>query len=487
MNQKTNIPFIVLHLLLFSLSGIAQNYQPFFTSGNTFRYQRFNDLHYTRIDSVYASGADSVFLLSRSLRQAPGVTCPSPEAVTWGHDGLFGREMRKTSNGDYQFCSITGDTIFLRPQLPMMTPWQFHSDSTLTAMIISRDTMSFLGVTDSVLTIAISDGRQIKLSRAYGLWQAPNFSAYFEGGGMDDYHYVALPSGGEQDIRNWVHWRVGDFYDAKWGPNGGAQHFRLTRQELIQQFVNPAADTMINTWWTAGLEWYAPADTIPTGHNIFTDTLTLQNVVEEGYLSNHAPTWEQQFWYIDTGGDSIVNIMDAHFQHSQFGMRPVEQWTAYAIDTCGGVNPAFGPLLTYQRRAAYGLGITESESSQLSPFASQNYWMVCYRTASDSLGPCDPMINVALGNKADEMRTKFHVTVYPNPARDRIFVRLKGGGIGEVEYRLTDLVGRHVAAPRRVFGAVEAEEFALDLSIGTYLLHVRTANAHRTVRVVVGR
>jgi hypothetical protein len=79
-----------------------------------------------------------------------------PNTLCYQDYSFIGRKVIHLQNNDYKLLNINGDTILLRPTLPVGSSWicfQTSPSNQIEATIVSEDTMSILGQLDSVKII----------------------------------------------------------------------------------------------------------------------------------------------------------------------------------------------------------------------------------------------------------------------------------------------------------------------------------------------
>lgn len=158
----------------------AQNYRPF-GPGRTYHYREAAavvggaDSFFTfRVDSAAASGANSVYYFNRTVRQ--NAMWGSPTA-NLRRINVFGGWMRwNGATGVAIFgAADTSATVELHTRAANGTSWRF-TDS-LTAAITAFRVTGF-PTSDTILTITVSDGRRIEVSRWLGILESPAFDYY---------------------------------------------------------------------------------------------------------------------------------------------------------------------------------------------------------------------------------------------------------------------------------------------------------------------
>ena len=144
------IPIFIL-LCSYSTSIQAQNYnclqsgvKPFYTNGNGY-------LRGMRIDSVRASGSDTIFYPYHTPRYR--TYPPDSTGNSW-----LGKKVIKQADGTFLFDDMWHDTVVVKTQALLGDTWTFYNDTTnisYKATVTAIDTMTVLGTLDSVKKIKI--------------------------------------------------------------------------------------------------------------------------------------------------------------------------------------------------------------------------------------------------------------------------------------------------------------------------------------------
>jgi len=168
----------------------AQHYQAFnadrivcFEGSDTDRSLKFQ-----RVDSVTVESGDSVFWFYPNFDNDDPV-CIRPIGENWS-----GYKMLVRANGDHLFFNKQRDTIVLKTHAGLNTPWQLYSRAgklTIMGEVVKHDTLSFLGLTDSVKTIGFRvyngnnellehrlNSLHIMLSKEYGILKTLAFKSF---------------------------------------------------------------------------------------------------------------------------------------------------------------------------------------------------------------------------------------------------------------------------------------------------------------------
>ncbi|KAA9333138.1 T9SS type A sorting domain-containing protein [Hymenobacter busanensis] len=171
-------------LALASITAQAQQFRPFRTgTAHQFTETSAADtIHTLRLESAALVGSDSVFRFNGRVvpvRRVLGTTCYLTHVQR--PDNLFGATLTKRAAGtEYVLTAANGRTFTLRPRAALGQPWAATSTG-LTAHVTARAIDNVLGLPDSVVTIALSDGKTLRLSKHYGLVSGPALGAYLNG------------------------------------------------------------------------------------------------------------------------------------------------------------------------------------------------------------------------------------------------------------------------------------------------------------------
>jgi len=181
MRRRSTLILCALAFLHLGGSAQAQNWRPF-AAGRTYHYRQTatqagqpDRLFTLQVDSVYVQGADSVFCFNR-------VNVPDPAnhfgAPAWARANLFGGWLYwNAGSGEARFRSQGRQPeVVVQTRAVVGQSWGFAPG--VTAQVLARQPRTTHGRADTVLVIGLSDGRQLQLSRRWGLLAGPNFDAY---------------------------------------------------------------------------------------------------------------------------------------------------------------------------------------------------------------------------------------------------------------------------------------------------------------------
>lgn len=154
---------LLFSLLLLQWGVWGQNYSCIGPEAKTYFINQRGYLRGMRIDSVKYENGNTLFFPFRTARLT---NCSwGPIADTLG-GSWWGKTLVQTPTGSTWMQNKWGDTITIRNDANLNDSWVFYRDSTTVyyeAQIVAWDTMTFLGLTDSVKRIRITakDGSSV--------------------------------------------------------------------------------------------------------------------------------------------------------------------------------------------------------------------------------------------------------------------------------------------------------------------------------------
>ena len=180
-----NIALLYTLFMLSFLPSKAQNYRCFQPGSVQYFLNGKDYLRGMRIDSVRVSGSDTIYYPYHTPRGYYMCTYPGLLDSTGG--SWLGKRVVEQPNGDFLFDNFWNDTVLIKTQANTGDSWTFFRDTTsfsYVATVVAEDTMTILGVLDSVKTISIQsdsvgatypadpvNGLSFKLSKNHGFVQ----------------------------------------------------------------------------------------------------------------------------------------------------------------------------------------------------------------------------------------------------------------------------------------------------------------------------
>jgi hypothetical protein len=466
--KRTSHLLLLLLLLTVGLLNAAfgQNYRPF-SNGNIYRFDSPSGFYSIKVDSATAVAADSAFWFNKIVVAVPdtfpGNNCGYPSwqgpAYSYGNENVLGTKMLEKANGEFQFIAETGDTIFIQTQVPLLSSWTFLSDSSLTAMISSRTLETFHGQVDSVLTISISNGEELRISKNYGLLTVHNFNAYWSSAPVTVYQQRSLPA-----KPNYL-----DFYDFEIG-----DQFRFFESSAI----------LGSPGWTHyhdGFEVLSRQD-YPNGDSI--GYSVARSLRRRGELPNSIPfdsvmptdtiTWmfhrdTRQFLELGTLDQFEGRLLRQEYPSIPFNGRETFSFTRYVLDTC---NQTLNWYVDGGNGQHYTIGLGQTLEGTYANVDRERE-LTCYVKQTDSVAPCAiPLVNIP-EPQANEMA----LNISPNPFTESTtlqFANPRGlrhnltvtNMTGQVVRKVTEIVGDHILLERG------------ELPPGLYFYVLKSADGH---------
>ena len=471
----------------------AQNYQclqsgvkHYFTNDNGY-------LRGIRIDSVKTSGDTTFYYPFHTPRGSWAYFIPHSGLDQNGGSWL-GKKVEQLTNGTFLFDNLWGnDTVIINTQANLGDSWLFYRDTTglyYTAKVTAEDTMTFLGILDSVKTITINyyhdsalntsdslNGFQIVLSKNNGFVQVfdlytfpyhPAGAVYMQG--LDFYLDASL----------WV-----NYYSGGYPPGAGNSIYKLVT------FIDPTSNQLFETNIGAVFEddhydyTFSPdyyyLDTI-IAKTILPHSITYTYSGLQGSSSGSYPVIESYY-----GGSFTTNDSTYLFDTAQM---PEEGYPEFELQDGYGVGYAhYGTSCNYYmpydssfciKSPAYASGWIFAEEGSPSCYkiglGQTNY---IYETDNPSylqfeLGYVDPCGSYypLPPLSTPSLSATNTITIFPNPATSSLTIQSTNQPIANV--CITNLLGQAVYSKQSTAGL----QVAIDVSAlptGIYFVQVNLA------------
>lgn len=297
-----SILLLLLSMLSFNLSG--QNWSPI-VPASKLNFKHTDSAFITNtlwVDSVKTNGSDAVFYLNRVVLDCD--TCPTNfygVHYKLGRQGQFAQKtMLQSASG---ICRFWGNRPFtLLPLASEGTSWLFDTLQQITASVQSVQEAAVFGQTDSVKTIALSDGSMIRLSKNFGLLEFPDRDqsgrfvlSGIQGQGIGEQVPVF------RDIFNFV---PGDLYQQEILQHQSVGHELITQKVTILARQD-IGDTIVYQVARVGKHYYHIQSHMPT-QSYFRDTTTWIFVDSASHYANAFPN--QLLYPIWAGGNQVHSV-----------------------------------------------------------------------------------------------------------------------------------------------------------------------------------
>jgi hypothetical protein len=193
--------YFALVFQMLAFASFCQNYQTVNSGRESLFEDEYHQVKALRIDSVW-SETDSVLFPFANIGGSEMEMCYFSDGPNW-----IGSKITIKNNGDNFFTNLYNDTIILKTLAALNDSWTTYNDHNeyiITATVTEIDTMSFLGINDSVKFISFQvynqeltaldhplNSKQVIISKNYGFVKLLNFLLFpdFE---TSDFEYSNL-------------------------------------------------------------------------------------------------------------------------------------------------------------------------------------------------------------------------------------------------------------------------------------------------------
>ncbi len=475
--MKSIWQYVVL-LLIPSTIAFGQEYQPIHTHRTAYFADQYNNVKCIRIDSTEYQ-TDSVYYPFSQIREIEGM-CMTPYGASW-----VGRKVIIKENGSNIFFNKHSDSIQIQTKASLNDSWtvlNLPDSLTIIATVIDHDTLSFLGLKDSVKTVAFQvydknmnpleaalNQMHLQISKHYGFVKAlnfylfPSFEESFPFERFEAYDLIGLsnPAIGFQNL-TWfdVHdFQVGDELhildeSSDWGVvynytiTNKAIYRYLERRDFPDSIVYTySRKQSIHTRWADSSSFKFYNDTLKS--TIKPDLQFDSKLPEEPVISNY-----EAYAYSMACDATISKTEPSLYLHI---------WPNY--DSCWGnccVDGCF-PSYTYIK----GLGGPYYWCDNAFSLGGSERKLVYFKKGGITSGT--PL----LVTKMNEYTKENTIKVYPNPAHD--FINIEIGELNSrVIFELIDMNGRMILSK-----TIDSNEMKIktgELKPGMYFCRLRTDN-----------
>lgn len=477
---------IMFMTLVTAQLAFGQAFRPFKSNATYHFTDSLMNWHSVRIAPGVAVGNDTIFefnLVTTPLINPPGAqNCdgvllePKYEV---GKANTFGFKMIQKPGGQYVFvqaANATNDSLFLYTNGKINSTKVFAKGTGETATLASIGLYSVFGITDTVKTWNISNGRKIRISRNFGIIEGHDFLGYADGGSITDLQLRSFetpliqmgtppPSfhdifdyevGDKMTFKTEIRDANGDIVTEEWkwfeitgvDPFPAVNHVNYTvSADLLGIYSSPGGsqkDTILVkgeiTTWKYEVSDFPQLDAV-TGE--FVELSTGSGLVLESIEANSA--WHDRTQYT-------------------FGANVIE-------DTCNGWLSS-PPDQAWRTQYTEGLGLTRSWDPEN---LGNDTRLLCYTKGTETAGTCPTLASIV--SRDIEVPT-FDLQVYPNPASSEVNIAW-GEVKPNVNVRVLDLMGR-VIWSSNVSGA-STQIGTSNWNAGTYLVALQSADGSKAV------
>lgn len=453
--------FLLCLLCLFCLGLGAQRFRPFLPGHLHFFQSTTN--YSIRVDSVGEVNGDSTFWLNEIARPRPS-SCPNYYHYLPHQEGLYGDRFVEMADGRMAFVSRAGDSAFFETTVPTGTSWTFATTGALTATLSNRSQSTFMGVTDTVLTIDISDGQQFQLTEHHGFLSAVNLGHYLNGANQMASTLYELPA--VPDFKRFYDWQPGDTYGT-WFHMYATGYDEWASHQIQSRSLSPDSSILslgvleqkVQIWVGNGGTFVFAPQTMTMSF----DSLTvgfLEAATYEVWADSNYYFWQQP-WVQDFSGHLLLP-----FEHSL---------SQGILDSCG-----FYPLMPFPEQAMLsikyteGLGMVYKDTIIAMSTSGYHYGvhrMVCYeQVLNDSMMPCPAEFLLLSTDNTTPAEEK--ISAWLDAHQQTQGIRWEGLAPGKYCLELLDLGGRLLWQSTQVLDANGRMSLPREGSRGVYLIRM---------------
>ena len=490
-----------LYLLLLSLAALSaraqQPWQPF-RLGRTYQLSRSatpgDTTHLLRLMSGQRVGADSVFLFNaRTSRTSVQGGCGS---YVRRAANLFGATMARVGSTYVFYNTSRGTRFTLRPTQPVGQPWAATAAGVM-GQVTSRTLGTVLGQPDSLVTISITGGGVIVLSKRFGWVSGPALGRYLSPRLPNTpLLLTALP---ELGLGNAImgplavfDFQPGDvFLRRTFSPSAVFGCFtQWTRDSILSRTVSPGG---------AGITYQYRSRTLVKGCQpvVFTlnppTTLTQYVTPQTSVMFldpvANAGTNLTGYWEATSSSPSsaVGPLHLPSWRTADYNGRPVQ---GHIVLLNCRAAPADSLLMDagnldngYHAGSAPGLGLV---FTSVISFTGETMQLIGYRKGTETWGQLTTFAQLLA---ARDVRPAASTTAFPNPFASTLTATFALARPQAVAAELRDALGRTVRqVPGAAFaaGAGRLEVPTAGLPAGVYTLHLHFAGEkrHEVLKVV---
>lgn len=439
---------IMIFTIISTICSNAQDYQTF-NSKRTALFSRDlngqSDIQCVRIDSVKFQ-ADSVFYPFAVIQEneSNSYDCRFSKLASW-----IGKTVTISANGMNTFINRTGDSIKINTKATLSEKWiayQIQDSITIEASITKFDTLSFLGLKDSVKTISFQafdkdmkpfdyqiNNMKLQLSKNYGFVTIVNFNFFpIHNSHFQVYDLIGLtnPEVGVQNL-TWfdVHdYQVGDELHVLSNYNPGPDGPYRTEDKEIYKYLERInyQDSIIYKYiliHSCEKVWWADS----SSYKYSNDTLTITIRPDSIFDKLPGETLEDRY-----------NENVTYYRHNAFHElipNKINSWLVgeyfNGTDSCLNTD-----IDVFRSRDKYlkGLGGAYYYYS-MSDISSSSRNLVYYKKGDVEWGT---KLNIT---SAVESNISEDIKIYPNPAQDKVNINIPNIGIGDYSVSIYDVLG----------------------------------------------
>ena len=423
----------------------AQQWQPV-TSSEKFNYRVDTAVLISNVifaDSAKLENGDSVFYLNRVVSKCIG--CPVPGTYLCNQPQFLLKEMILHPGGVYLFKNP--GSFILKTLAVVYETWLFDTAAAITAQVTAKSVVQVFGQLDSVKTISLSNGQVIKLSKDHGIIQFPVIGQgknYLLEGISGRSSGTLLP--GFREVYNF---KVGDVFQFRnewmsfaigYGSTSLVKQRILTRDSTSQGYSYGVEQCRMS--------WDVSINGIPGSTSHMYQVINVEYTDSSSHICNDYPGQMVRSLYgsLPPPYDyvSFMNIvLDTGLTISRI-VGPPEHFVFYYY----GSDTLIPQMLPDSYTSEYTTGL-----GQVMYYDAEFEWysynrLIGYIKDGDTTGIIYP--NDFILEKTQTPNPSPGIIVFPNPASERVFIRLPENGLKSVRVELFGSDGRIVKSVNEV-------------------------------------
>jgi hypothetical protein len=481
-----NAGWFLLFFLIIN-AGIldAQQWRPV-TSTEKFNY-RVDTAGYISntilVDSLKMENGDSVFCFNRVVTACP--SCPYSDWKLYNQPQFLKKKMTRKPGGMYVFSDP--GRFYIKTLAGLNESWVFDSAANITAQVTAKTWETVFNIPDSVKTISLSNGQVIKLSKDHGITEFPL---------MGKNHTYSLEGIAGRDLGTLIpgffdffNFNVGDVfqyhgksinygigYGTGWlekvtvisrdsSPEGYHYGVISTGMSWQESLIGPVGDSTHFYYDTTNV--YIDS----AGHPCNFYPLQLVRDPQDPVLSGPNASWMKIF--SDTG--QVISRQEGLV----FGTP--EEAPLYNYGGPDTLEPA--GYMNFIKKYSTGLGqvIDRVEIFEISWYND----MIGYVKSGDTTGIVYP--DEFILQKINERKMSAGIKVFPNPARERIYIQFPEPTTGSVWIGMFSTDGRNVFSSECDLRGDKIEVTLPSLSPGIYFVRVTSGENTASSRIFITR
>ncbi len=468
-------------------TSIGQNYQTV-SSGRTtyFTDNYYDNVSCIRVDSIQFDG-DSI-LYPFAVIQDSVDYCYSSTYASW-----IGSKVVVRSNGDNLFFNKYLDTLLIKTQADSSDSWvafEIPDSITVQAIVTNHDTMSFIGLSDSVKTISFQaydksmdsldipvNGMMVQLSKNYGLIKTLNYYLFpnigtgvFQYGleHMGEFDLVGM-SNPEIGFKNLTWLEVNDFQA------GDELHIteevfcggESTVKEIILRYLTRTnyLDSIVYTYSREENEVISGTWNNETNYSFDTLNLLVVSGSDFDQLPGYPVTdgWKYYNYYMKSNSDSIKTDESEDF------------WWYYNV-SCLEAGHLDGCPAERAYIRSLGGPYYSCDLGNCSGGTTKKRELVYYKKGSETWG--NPLTITDISSEF------YHnnISVFPVPVNDVLKVHFDGIVQKTLHFQLLDSFGRTVISTSSIDSPIDVS----NLNSGVYICQILVGErALKTIKIII--